>query len=168
MSRKRTFSVDLSHMIKYESITMILRVRSSRCKGNTITHHFQRRVMSNFQQTRWCSDFWDQHRVVMMNFMTKGTTINEACYAFPLQKLHDTIRAEKCSMLTKGDYLLQDKTPVHNMYAVQMKAHSCGYEIFPRLPYSHNLAPFDIQLFPAMKSFLWGSTFGMMMNLFLI
>eukprot|EP00106_Octopus_bimaculoides_P003435 XP_014770877.1 PREDICTED: histone-lysine N-methyltransferase SETMAR-like [Octopus bimaculoides] len=89
-----------------------------------------------------------------MDCLANGTTINESYYASPLQKLREVIKVERRDMLTKGARLFQDTTPIHNAHVAQMKAHYCGYEIFPHPPYSPDLAPSDFHLFPIMKSFL--------------
>ena len=103
--------------------------------------------------------FWDQHGVVMMDFLAKGTTITGAYYASLLRKLRDAIKLKRRGMLTKGVRLLQDNAPVHNSHVAQTEARSCGYEILPHPPYSPDLAPSDFHLFPTMKSFLKGKRF---------
>ena len=95
--------------------------------------------------------FWDQHGVVMMDFLAKGTTITGAYYASLLRKLWDSIKLKRRGMLTKGVRLLQDNAPVHNSHVAQIEARSCGYEILPHPPYYPDFAPSDFHLFPPMK-----------------
>lgn len=60
--------------------------------------------------------FWDQHGVVMKDFLAKGTTITGAYYSSLLQKLREALKTKKCRMLTKGVCLLQDNASVHNSH----------------------------------------------------
>lgn len=103
--------------------------------------------------------FWDQHGVVLMDFLAKGATITGAYYASLLRKLREAIKSKRRGMLTKGVRLLQDNAPVHNSHVAQMEARCCGFEILPHPPYSPNLAPSDFHLFPTMKSYLKGKHF---------
>lgn len=103
--------------------------------------------------------FWDQHGVVMMDFLEMGSTITGAYYASLLQKLREAIKTKRRGMLTKGVHILQDNAPAHNSNVAQMEARSCGYNILPHPAYSPDLAPSDFHLFPTMKSFLKGKHF---------
>lgn len=103
--------------------------------------------------------FWDQHGVVLMDFLAKGATITGAYYASLLRKLREAIKSKRRGMLTKGVRLLQDNAPVHNSHVAQMEARCCGFEILPHPPYSPDLAPSDFHLFPTMKSYLKGKHF---------
>ena len=75
--------------------------------------------------------FWDQHGVVMTDFLAKGTTITGTYYASLLCKLREAIKLKRHSMLTRGVHLLQDTAPVHNSHTAQTEMRSCGYEILP-------------------------------------
>ncbi|XP_076461720.1 histone-lysine N-methyltransferase SETMAR-like [Babylonia areolata] len=86
--------------------------------------------------------FWDQSGVVMMGFLTKGTTITWTCNDSFLQKLRQSSKPERRGMLTKGVRLLQDNALVHNSHVAQVEARSCSYEILlhplTTLPTSHH------------------------------
>lgn len=103
--------------------------------------------------------FWDQHGVVMMDVLSKGTTITGAYYTSLIQKLQEAIKTKRHRMLTKGVCLLQDNAPVHISHIAQMEALSCGYDILPHPPYSPDLAPSNFHLFPPLKSFMKGKRF---------
>lgn len=93
----------------------------------------------------------------MMDFVAKGTAINEVYNVFLLQELWDTIKAERHRMLTKSVFL-----PVHNAHVAQMKVYFCDYEILPHPLYSSSLVPSDFHLFPTTKPFIFveGKTFS--------
>lgn len=147
---------------------MIQRLKCSWSNGSTLTHHPKEGNVSNPLWARSRSVFWDQHRVVMMDFLTQGTTIKGTYYVSPLKKLGEAIKTKRCAMLTKGVCLLQDNnTPVHNSRIAQTEAQSCGYEIFSHPPYSPDLALSHFHLFPTMKSFLKGKPFSRMEHWFL-
>ena len=104
--------------------------------------------------------FWDQRGEVTMDFLAKGSTITGTYFVSLLKKLQNAIKTERRGMLTKGFRLLQHNAPVHNSFVVQTEARSCGYEVIPHPPYSPDLAPSDLHLFPSMKSFLKGTRFS--------
>ena len=104
--------------------------------------------------------FWDQHGVVMMDFLAQGTTITGTYYASLLQKLREAIKTKRHSMPTEGVRLLQDNAPVHNSHIAQTEAQSCDYEILPHPPYSPDLTLSDFHLFPTMKFFLKSRCFS--------
>ncbi|WP_369007492.1 hypothetical protein, partial [Pseudomonas syringae] len=46
--------------------------------------------------------FWAKHRVILMDFLAKGTMITGAYYASLLWKLWEAIKTKRSRMLTKG------------------------------------------------------------------
>lgn len=83
----KTFLADLSHRMKHEYITMILKLKSSRCTGSITLHH-QRILLCSPQQERWCSQSFEiSIEVVMIDFLEKGITVNKSAYVMPLMSV---------------------------------------------------------------------------------
>lgn len=70
--------------------------------------------------------FWDQHVVMMKEFLAKGTTITGTYSASLLLKLQEVLRTKRYRMLTKGVHLLQDNAHVRNSHIAQMEVRSCS------------------------------------------
>lgn len=101
--------------MKSGSITMIQRLKPSQCSGSTWTQqrtqYLQRRQKcSPFTGMVMLTIFWDQDRVVMIDFLAKYTTITRASYASLLRKLREAIKIKKQGKISKGIFLLQDNT----------------------------------------------------------
>lgn len=81
--------------------------------------------------------FWEQHGVVMMDFLAEGTAVVGDYYITPLQKVREVFKAKRCRVLTKGVCLLQDSALVPNPHIAQMKALFFGYDILFLLTLHH-------------------------------
>ena len=62
--------------------------------------------------------------------------------------------------MTSGVLLLQDNAPAHTSQVAMTAATECGFEILPHPPYSPDMAPSDVYLFPKLKSHIRGTQFG--------
>ena len=80
--------------------------------------------------------------------------INSAYYAGELMLLCQEIPRKRQRKLTCCDLLLQDKAPTHMSQVVMTAATECGFEILSHPPYSPDMAPSEIYLFPKLKSHL--------------
>ena len=63
-------------------------------------------------------------------------------------------------MVTRGDLRLQDNAPAYTSQVAITAATESGFEILLNPPYSPNIAPFEIYLFPKLKSHLRGTQYG--------
>ena len=61
--------------------------------------------------------------------------------------------------MTSGVLLLQDNAPAHTSQVAMTAATECGFEILPHPPYSPDMAPSDVYLFPKLKSHIRGTQF---------
>ncbi|KAL1477817.1 hypothetical protein MTO96_035452 [Rhipicephalus appendiculatus] len=104
--------------------------------------------------------FWDQHGVVLMDFLSKGAMITGAYYASLLQKLREAIKTKRRGTLTKGVRLLQDNAPVRNSHVARWKHAAAALKLYYIPPYSPDLAPSDFQLFPYNEVILEGQAFS--------
>ena len=64
---------------------------------------------------------------------------------------------ESCDM---GVLLLHDNAPVHTSTVATSAVAECGYELLLHPPYSPDLAPSDLYLFPVLKEHLSGTHFS--------
>jgi hypothetical protein len=61
-----------------------------------------------------CTVFWDRHYVLLVDFMTQGTTINADGYCETVSKLlWDIQNKRRGLLLSSGDLLLHDNTWTH-------------------------------------------------------
>ena len=106
------------------------------------------------------SIFREKHRVIMVDCLEEGCTINGACYAQELRRLRQEIVRKRKGKLTRGILLLQDNAPAHTPQVAMAASTKCGFEVFPHPPYSPDLALSDFCLFPKLKTNLCGRNLG--------
>ena len=86
--------------------------------------------------------------------------INGAYYARKLRQQCQEIATQRRGKLTRSFLLLQDNTPAHSSQVAMTATTECGFEILPHPPYSPDMAPSDLYLFPKLKSLLRGTQYG--------
>ncbi|GBO45772.1 hypothetical protein AVEN_28188-1 [Araneus ventricosus] len=57
--------------------------------------------------------FWDAQGILLIEFMTRGTTINSEVYCRMLKKLKRAIQNERRGLLSSGVVLLHDNARPH-------------------------------------------------------
>jgi transposase len=94
----------------------------------------------------------------LVDFTTPGSTINAAAYHETLKRLKEVIQRKRPGLLTKGlgVLLLHDNARPHSAATTVNLLNSYGWKILPHPPYSPDLAPSEIHLFPKMKKHLRG------------
>ena len=105
------------------------------------------------------SVFWDAKRIVFIDYLRKGKTINGEYYAKLLRELRQAIKSKRPGKLTKGVLLHQDNAPAHKSLVAMSAVHDCGFELIDHPPYSPDLAPSDYFLFPNLKKHLAGKRY---------
>lgn len=103
--------------------------------------------------------FWDRKGVLLIEFMTPGTTINADAYCETLKKLRRAIQNRRRGRLTRGVTLLHDNARPHTSRKTQELLEQFGWTVMPHPPYSPDLAPSDYHLFPKLKEHLSGKRF---------
>ena len=104
--------------------------------------------------------FWDRKRVLLVNFMATGTTINaDRCYE-TLTKVRQAIQNRKRGMLSKGVSILHDNARYHTARQTITLLQRFGWEITTHPPYSPDLACIDLHMFPKLKEHLYGMHFN--------
>ena len=103
------------------------------------------------------SILWDQERIILIDYLPKGQTINVEYHSSLLVQLKDILK-EKChGKVTKGVLFLHDNVPV---LATQKKLAYLGFHCLDHPPYSPDLAPSDYHMFPGLKKQLEGCHFS--------
>lgn len=106
------------------------------------------------------SFFWDSKGIIMVDYLSKGQTINGAYYANLLRQLRQAIKTKRRGKLTKGVLFHHDNAPVHTAGIAMAEIHQCGFDLLPHPPYLPDLAPSDFYLFPKLKLHLGGLKFS--------
>jgi len=98
------------------------------------------------------SIFWDQEGIPLIDYITKGQTINAEYYSSMLVQLKGILK-EKCprGKVTKEVLFMHDNVPANQALATQKKLAYLGFQRLDHPPYSTDLAPSDYHLFPGWK-----------------
>lgn len=94
--------------------------------------------------------FWDNHGVLIVDFIQRETTINAETYCQTLRKLRRTIKIKKRGILTRI-LLLHDNTRTHTASQNQALLDSIGWEVLDQ----PTLAPSNFHL--AISNFTWAA-----------
>ncbi|GFW49368.1 histone-lysine N-methyltransferase SETMAR [Trichonephila clavipes] len=103
-----------------------------------------------------CTVFCDRRGVLLVDFLTRGDTINAAAYCATFQKLRRAIQNKRRGMLSAGVVLLHDNAHPHTADPTQDLITSFRWEQLDHPPYSPDLAPRDYHLFMHLKKHLAG------------
>ncbi|GBM57008.1 Mariner Mos1 transposase [Araneus ventricosus] len=95
--------------------------------------------------------FWDAQGILLIEFMTRGTTINSKVYCRTLKKLKRAIQNKCCGLLSSGVVVLHDNARPHTAVRTGEVLLKFKWGVFQHPPYSPDLAPSDFHLFTAMK-----------------
>ena len=99
--------------------------------------------------------FWNCEGVLLVDFLPRGTTINDPYYASLLYQLRSSIQKK----LRGGVLLLRDNAPVYKSNITQTANQYTGFIELNHRVYSPDLAPSDYHLFSNLKNFLHGREF---------
>jgi len=105
------------------------------------------------------SVFWDAYRIIFIDYLEKGKTINSDYYIALLERLKDEIAKKRPHLKKKNVLFHQDNAPCHKSMKTMAKLHELGFELLPHPPYSPDLAPSDYFLFADLKRMLSGKKF---------
>lgn len=103
--------------------------------------------------------FWDHQGVLLVDFLTHGSTVNAPRYCTTLGRLRDAIRRKRPGLLTTGVLLLHDNARPHTATATRDLLQRFRWQVLDHPPYSPDLAPSDFHLFGPLKKHLGGLHF---------
>jgi len=95
--------------------------------------------------------FWDEKRLLLLQFMPQKNTKTGQNYANTITALREAIKEKRRGKLSAGTQLLHDNVPVHMSANSQAAIRQCGFQQLNQPPYSPDLAPSDYFLFRVMK-----------------
>ena len=104
--------------------------------------------------------FWDAQGIILIDYLQKGQTNTEKCYATLPSRLHEKLRTERSKLAYRKILFHQDNAPAHTSVVSMAKVHELRFKLLPRPPYSLDLAPSDFFLFPNLKISLEGNRFS--------
>jgi len=105
------------------------------------------------------SIFWDQDSILLIDYLSKGQTVNVQYYSSLLVQLKDIFKEKRCGKVTKGVLFLHNNAPAHRALATQKKLAYQDFQCLDHPPNSPDVAPSDYHLFPGLKKQLNGHHF---------
>ena len=104
--------------------------------------------------------FWDSVGVILVDFMSKGATINSDVYIDTSKKLKARIRRVRPALEMSKVLLQHDNARHHTSLKIREVISSFGWTTISHPPYSPDLAPSDFHLFGPLKESLRGGHFS--------
>ena len=103
--------------------------------------------------------FWDKDGVLLIEYLSRGTTINGSCYASIIERLRSVIVKKGRGKVSHGVLLLHDNAPIHKCNIVQAANRQAGFFELNHCAYSLGIAPINytplsnLKKFPRLKNF---------------
>ena len=90
--------------------------------------------------------------MIYMRWVSTGQTVNKEYYVEALRQFRKRFRRRRPALFKSDQWHFhQDNAPVHNSILVTDYLSKMGIKTVPLRPYSPNLAPCDLWLFPKLK-----------------
>jgi len=106
------------------------------------------------------TDFWDSQGVIYIDYLEKGKTVTWLYYAELLGRFDAELQKIRPHLVKNKVLFHHDNAPAHTSALAKAKLVELGYELLPHPPYSPDLAPCDLFLFPNLKKLLAGQKFA--------
>jgi len=105
--------------------------------------------------------FFDQGGIVHREFVPPGKTVNADFYCDVLRRLHENVWRKRPQKWRNQNLIIHhDNAPAHRTFKVSQFLAKNNMTVIPHSPYSHDLAPCDLFLFPKLKLRMKGRTFN--------
>ena len=105
--------------------------------------------------------FVDIRGIVHRGFVPPGQSVNQEFYLEVLRRLRQNVRRKHPVLWRSGDWFLHhDNAPAHTSLCVTRYLAPLGWTVVPHPPYSPDLVPCDLFLFPTIKKTLKGKRFA--------
>jgi histone-lysine N-methyltransferase SETMAR len=95
--------------------------------------------------------FFDHKGIVHYEFIAQGQMVNEQCYLEVLTRLWESVRRKRPKLWPDKWILHHDNAPPHDALRVNKFVAKNSITKMDHPPYSPELAPFDLCLFPKLK-----------------
>jgi histone-lysine N-methyltransferase SETMAR len=102
--------------------------------------------------------FWDRKRILLVEFLPQGSTVNAGVYCNILKKWHCEIQNKRRGMLSQGVVMLHDNACPHIAATMQDLITTFDWVQLDHGPYSPDLTPSDSCVLH-LKTFLGGQQF---------
>ncbi|GFW20429.1 uncharacterized protein TNCV_4546961 [Trichonephila clavipes] len=96
-----------------------------------------------------CMEFWGQKGILLLDFLSRGETVNADRYCETLPKLRHAIQNKR-----RGVVLLQGNARPHTARRTAAALTEFGWELLDHLPLSPDHSPSDFHVFLNLKKFL--------------
>jgi len=97
---------------------------------------------------------------VHYEFLPQGRTVNKDYYLEVMQRLHEAVRKKRPDAWRETRWMFQhDNAPSHSSFLLGDFLAKHATTVLPQPPYSQDLAPADVFMFPKLKSTLKGRRF---------
>ena len=96
------------------------------------------------------SIFWDQDGILVIDYLSKGQTINVEYHSSLLLQLKDILKEKHHGKVTKWVLFSHNNAPAHRSLAAHKKLAYLGFQCLDHPLYSPDLAPSDYHLFPGL------------------
>ena len=104
--------------------------------------------------------FFDSHGLIHHEFVPQGQTVTQNYYREVLERLLQRMRRVRREQWEKKGWMLHhDNAPVHTAISVKRFLAEKQVPQLSQPPYSPDMAPCDLWLFPRLKEVLRGSRF---------
>ena len=104
--------------------------------------------------------FWDKDGVLLTKYLSRGTKINDPCYASIIGRLRSVILEKGRSKVSHGVLLLHDNAPIYKCNIVQAVIRQVGFIELNDLAYSLDIAPTNYHPLSNLKKFLRDKNFS--------
>jgi hypothetical protein len=138
---------------------MTLEIRSNRRSGSRQIHRDRKSASSSQQCHVHVDSFFNTQGIVHKEFVHPCQTVSDKLYCEDLKQLTDGIRRKPPDKWKNNNWFLHhDKAPAHTSLVVRQFLTSKNITVIPT-PYSPDLTPCDIFIFPRMKLRIKGCRF---------
>ena len=86
--------------------------------------------------------------MLLIDYLSKGQTINAEYYSFLLVQLKYIVKEKRRGKITKWVLFLHDNAPTHRTLETQKKLACLGFQCLDHPPCSPDLAPFGLPPVP--------------------
>jgi hypothetical protein len=112
------------------------------------------------EQSQGAAVFFDYRRIVRHSYAPEGQTMNKKYYLEVICHLRDAVRCKRPDLwASRNCQLHHDNAPAHSSHLIQSFLAKHGIPVVHQAPYSPNMAPCDLWLFPKLKRPLKSSRF---------
>ena len=104
--------------------------------------------------------FWDKDGVLLTEYLPRGTTINDPCYASIVERLRSVIVEKRRGKVSHGVLLLHDNAPIDKCKIVQAAIRQAGFIESNHPVYSPDVALTNSHPLSNLKKFVRGMNFS--------